>query len=312
MSTIEQLRFGAFVAFVALVYCLAAGIVLRAVLKRPMSTRPAAVWFRRIVLGAAGFGTLCILYGFFVEPYWPEVTRVRIASPKIPRGTRPIRIVQLSDLHCDAKVRLEERLPALIAAERPDVIVFTGDAINSPAGLPNFRRCMSRLTAIAPTFAVRGNWDVWYWSDQNLFGETGVRELRGAAEPITVAGVEVFIAGVPVESEGRIGAVLSGIPDGAFSILLHHYPDEILEAARRGADLYLAGHVHGGQIALPWYGALITLSRFGKRFESGTHRVGATWLHVNRGIGMEGGIMPRVRFCARPEVTVIELVPSHP
>jgi hypothetical protein len=77
-----------------------------------------------------------------------------------------------------------------------------------------------------------------------------------------------------------------------------------------GCDLYCAGHIHGGQIALPWYGALVTLARFGKRFESGLYQVGSTALYVNRGIGMEGGAMPWGRFCAGPEITVIEIQPS--
>lgn len=54
----------------------------------------------------------------------------------------------------------------------------------------------------------------------------------------------------------------------------------------------------------------MTLSRFGKRFESGLHRVRGTWLYVNRGIGMEGGPAPRVRFCSRPEITLLELAPG--
>jgi predicted MPP superfamily phosphohydrolase len=72
-------------------------------------------------------------------------------------------------------------------------------------------------------------------------------------------------------------------------------------------DPYLAGHTHGGQVALPFYGALATLSAFGKEFESGLHRVADTWEYTNRGIGMEGGAAPRMRFAARPEVTVIEV-----
>jgi predicted MPP superfamily phosphohydrolase len=62
-------------------------------------------------------------------------------------------------------------------------------------------------------------------------------------------------------------------------------------------------------VALPAYGALVTLSKFGKKYESGLHREGATWLYVTRGLGMEGGPAPRVRFFARPEITVIELAP---
>jgi predicted MPP superfamily phosphohydrolase len=61
-------------------------------------------------------------------------------------------------------------------------------------------------------------------------------------------------------------------------------------------------------VALPFYGALFTLSKSGKKYEAGLYRVKDTWLYVNRGIGMEGGTL-RVRFCARPEVTVLKLTP---
>lgn len=60
-------------------------------------------------------------------------------------------------------------------------------------------------------------------------------------------------------------------------------------------------------MALPFYGALVTLSKFGKRYEAGLYHEGDTWLYVNRGIGMEGGPAPRVRFCARPELTILEI-----
>ena len=74
-------------------------------------------------------------------------------------------------------------------------------------------------------------------------------------------------------------------------------------------DLFCAGHVHGGQVALPFYGALVTLSKFGKQYESGVYQVGPMGMYVSRGLGMEGGSAPRVRFCSRPEIAVIELAP---
>jgi predicted MPP superfamily phosphohydrolase len=106
---------------------------------------------------------------------------------------------------------------------------------------------------------------------------------------------------------------LGGVPPEAFTLFLYHTPDLILEAAGTGrVDLYCAGHTHGGQVALPVYGALVTLSKFGKKYESGLHREGQTSLYVTRGVGMEGGSAPRVRFFARPEITVIELAPPPP
>jgi hypothetical protein len=152
-----------------------------------------------------------------------------------------------------------------------------------------------------------------------LFEGTGVVELRKESARADVAGASVWVAGAPFASlpeppagtRGGIETAVRDVPGGAFTVFLYHTPDAVLEAAETGrVDLYCAGHTHGGQVALPVYGALITLSKFGKRFESGLHRVGATWLYVTRGVGMEGGPAPRVRFFARPEVTVIELAPA--
>jgi len=63
-------------------------------------------------------------------------------------------------------------------------------------------------------------------------------------------------------------------------------------------------------VRVPFYGALITFSRYDKKYEAGLYRVGATTMYVNRGIGMEGWRTPRVRFLARPEITVIDVTPK--
>ncbi|RYE85238.1 MAG: hypothetical protein EOO75_17180, partial [Myxococcales bacterium] len=262
---------------------------------------------RRPVAALVVIGVACILYGRLVEPWWPAFEHVRIASAKWPAASPPLRIVHLSDLHCEREPRLEERLPDLVAAARPDVIVFTGDSLNEPAGLPVLRRLLTRLATVAPVVVVKGNWDVWYWSDLDLFGGTGVHELDAQTKTLTVRGVDVQLVGAPVgKADQGIEALRAASPD-ALRVFLYHYPDEIYRAAGAGADLYLAGHTHGGQVALPFYGALVTFSRFGKRFESGLYAVPPTHLYVNRGIGMEGGSAPRVRFWARPEITVLEV-----
>jgi predicted MPP superfamily phosphohydrolase len=302
-----------FIAFVAAVFLLAALAVIRIMLRRfgrLAAPSRAHVLMQRVVLMLALAGLLCIAYGYFIEPYRLSITRVRIETAKLPRGTRPIRLIHISDLHSDPQVRLEERLPGVIAAERPDLIVFTGDAINSTEGLPILRNCLTRLAQIAPTFVVKGNWDAWFWRGQKLFEETGVRELKNEAFKFDVGGASLWIAGTPVGGEHKFEQTLDAIPPEAFSIFLYHYPDLINEVAAKKVDLYCAGHTHGGQVALPLYGALITLSKFGKRYESGLYRVDRTHLYVNRGIGMEGGPAPRVRFWARPEVTVIEIAPQ--
>jgi len=274
--------------------------------------RPAGRWKtrrRRVFIALVSAGAVCVAYGYFVEPYWPEITRVRITSSRLPAPARPVRVVLLSDLHSDPSPRLEDRLPALIAAEHPDLVVYTGDSINSLEGLPVFRRCMTRIAEIAPTFAVRGNWDTWYWRSVDLFGGTGVRELDGHAGRVDLAGTAVWVAGVAVGHENLAEVALGEVPAGALSLFLYHYPyPDVLPAADwERVDLFCAGHTHGGQVALPLYGAIMTLSKYGKRYEAGLYRLARTWMYVNRGIGLEGGSAPRVRFCARPEITVVEI-----
>jgi predicted MPP superfamily phosphohydrolase len=97
------------------------------------------------------------------------------------------------------------------------------------------------------------------------------------------------------------------------TLFLYHYPypDVVPAADQRRVDLLCSGHVHGGQIALPFYGALVTLSKYGKQYEAGLYRAGPMWMYVSRGIGMEGSRSPRVRFCSRPEIAVIDVVPDE-
>jgi predicted MPP superfamily phosphohydrolase len=97
-------------------------------------------------------------------------------------------------------------------------------------------------------------------------------------------------------------------PPGAYTILLYHTPDLAEAAAAAGVDLYLAGHTHGGQIRLPWYGALTTSSAYGKRFEAGLYQVDLMSLYVSRGIGLEGLRLPRARFLCPPEIIVIDMI----
>ena len=248
-----------------------------------------------LIVSAAGYS--------FWEPYWPEVERVTLRSSKLAPG-EPIRLVQLSDLHSDAKPRLEESLPDIVAGLRPDLIVFTGDAVNTSRGLEHFRRVMTRLAKIAPSFAVRGNWDVWWFPRTNLYGDTGVRELTSEAIPLKIHGQELSMVGVPVDSEAAIPGLLRQVPPERFTILLHHFPAVVTWA--KGADLHLAGDTHGGQLRLPWIGSLLRLSRDGSWKPAGLGREGQTWLYVNRGIGMEGSLPP-VRFLCRPEITLFEL-----
>lgn len=256
----------------------------------------------------AVFGIGCMLYGYFVEPYWLQVNVIPIRTDKL-QNTR-FRVVQLSDLHCDPKVRLEEKLPQIVNALQPDVIVFTGDCLNSPDALALFRRTLGRLRAPLGKYAVTGNWDFSYWSELDLFDGTGFEELRLHTKTVEKDGESITLAGLAYENGRHSRTVFEKLEPGAFNLLLYHTSDMMDYVDGVPVDLYLCGHTHGGQVALPVYGALTTLSRHGKKYEAGLYRTGAVRLYVNRGIGMEGGRAPRVRFCARPEIAIFDIIPA--
>ena len=116
-------------------------------------------------------GVVCFAYGYFIEPYWIDVHHVNIQSSKLKGNS--LTIVQISDLHCDKKIRNENKLPQIINAIKPDVIVFTGDSLNANEALPVFHKTLASLQANLGKLAVRGNFDVWYPIDKNLFNDTG-------------------------------------------------------------------------------------------------------------------------------------------
>ncbi|MBL8205596.1 MAG: metallophosphoesterase family protein [Blastocatellia bacterium] len=306
MSTIELVRAWLFITVVGFVFAVAALAILRrpAAWLAKRAVKPLSK-FQRVMLVLAGIGVLCMAYAHWIEPYWIEVTRVSLSSPKLATASRLIRVAHISDLHCDPVERVENKMLSLIANEKPDLIVFTGDTMNRADSLPVLKQTLTQLAQIAPTFVVKGNWDVWYYPMLDLFGGTGVKELNNEAVKFDVAGTSLWLVGMPVSETLNYEKAFASVPPNAFTLMLYHYPDEIEAAQTRYVDLYCAGHTHGGQIALPLYGALITFSKFDKKYEAGFFHEGPTWLYVNRGMGCEG--TPHFRFFARPEVTMIEL-----
>ena len=101
------------------------------------------------------------------------------------------------------------------------------------------------------------------------------------------------------------------MPEGKFKIFVHHYPETAAFALSAGADLALSGDTHGGQVRLPFIGALVRISRFGYYFERGMHAVEGAMLYVSSGVGMEGGMIPRVRIFCPPEIVLLEIMPEE-
>jgi len=297
----EEIIVLVFLGLISVVYILSFGILVRwSSAWKTYKFKPLQI----AVLGTAAIGIGCFIYGA-LEPLRIETTFVKFASTKIK--TQPIRIVHLTDLHCDGMPRTEKRLPEIVRSLHPDLVVFTGDAANNMRGLQDFQTCMSAISKFVPVFGVYGNHDARSGRGFDTFQNTGIQKLDCTSKSITIKGNEIWLAGAAVDGDGYAADVLSKAPKDAFSIYLFHYPSGLKVALAHHIDFFLAGHTHGGQIRLPFYGALVTNSEMGKKFEYGYYKVGDTHMNVSRGVGMIG--IP-VRFLAPPEVAVIDVVPA--
>lgn len=254
-------------------------------------------------------GILCFLYARFIEPFQVEVNVMTVRTPKLTEAS--FRIVQISDLHCDRTPRNEEAMVRTVNGLKPDVIVATGDYLNDTAGISRLKDALGRLEAPLGKFAVTGNFEVYHWHDLDLIEGTGFELLDRRTRLVAKGDENIGIhgRGMVLPDDGENG--LPDLPSDRFNVFLYHTPDLIERVAGPQVDLYLCGHTHGGQVALPLYGALITFSKYGKKYESGVYQVGETMLYVNRGLGLEPRPAPQVRFFARPEIAVFDIVPDR-
>lgn len=267
-----------------------------------------AIRTRRVLWALVAVSVLCIVYGYFIEPHWPQVNRLRLMSSKIESG-KSFRIIQISDLHSGRRAGLEEQLPALIKAEHPDLIVFTGDLLNRLDALPRAQKMFLRLATIAPVYAIPGNADDKLLADGNPYIEANVHYLRNAVAEVSTRGTWVRVLGTVTEHTAAM-KLLQNLPEDGFTILLHHCPQLLPVAIEsRTVDLFLSGHTHGGQVALPWFGAIIGTGGTPGLYGSGLYRQGQLYAHVNVGLGTSS-VFP-IRLFIRPEVTVIDIVPME-
>ncbi len=241
-----------------------------------------------------------------IEPHWLDVSHWRIASPKIHK---PLRIVVLADMQTDSIGPYERSVLQQTLDEKPDIILWAGDYTQAPwerhmvlqRDLNDLLREM-RLTAPLGAFAVQGDCEPSGWEE--VFAGTGVTAVR-SRQSFNLGDIELTCLSLP-ESANNTLTVANAAPD-RFHLVLGHKPNFAL--GKIDADLLVTGHTHGGQIRLPIIGPLMTLSRIPRAWAAGLTKLpGGGKLLVSRGLGMERGYAPRIRFRCRPELMVIDLV----
>lgn len=252
-----------------------------------------------------------------------QITHYNYSSKKLCNLTDEITIVQISDLHNAEFGENQMLLIDKIKKQNPDIIVITGDLIDSyHPDINNAVNLISKAVAIAPVYYVTGNHEAnaedSYSELRKELTKYGVNILDNQSEKITLEKQNVYIMGVtdPSFSERSLyesnktiiyDAIETTKPaTDDFIILLSHRPELFDVYTSEKIDLVLTGHAHGGQFRIPFLGGLVAPDQgFLPKYDAGIFVEGTTGMIVNRGLG--NSIIP-IRINNRPEIVVVHLV----
>lgn len=260
-------------------------------------------------------GMLLLFFWMFWGNRTIQVSQVEITDAEVPDAFIDFKIAHLSDIH---DKNWGETLIAPIQEENPDIIVITGDLIDSnEPDIYSASLLIEELNKIAPIYFVTGNHEAWsghYDTLKESLLNQSVNILDNEAIVLQRNGEELLLLGLKDSAfatedehslaiEARVQE-LSGQFDG-FKLLLAHRPELFESYVRNDLNLVLSGHAHGGQFRLPFIGGLIAPDQgLFPEYTSGVYEENKTKMVVSRGLG--NSIIP-LRFNNRPELIFIQL-----
>ena len=263
-------------------------------------------------------------YGLLYGRLNLEVSHPRIRLPHLPQAFSGFRIAQLTDIHIGPFMSQDQirKFVAIANAQKPDLIAITGDYVTwDPSTQEAVVAALAGLKAPFGVFGCLGNHEAWSGTEDSitrLFAQAGIPILRGARTTISSGGESFNLIGVDYgsrrpmmvrHSKAFLRQYLPGVErlmlPGATNILLSHNPETFDRAAELGIDFSLAGHTHGGQLALEFISPEIAPSRLITPYVAGWFGAAGGQLYVSRGIGT---IAAPMRVGAPPEIPVFELV----
>jgi uncharacterized protein len=265
---------------------------------------------RRLAALGAAVGAGAAGWGHF-EAGWVRLETLACPLPGLPRELDGLRIAHLSDLHLGFPSRgsaAVERAVAWVEERRPDLTLISGDLLSRRSGEERLRSLLARLPNC---FAVLGNHDFALTRDPfshpaEVFDLEPATLLLDDSRTVEVRGKRLQIVGVDPRSYKRRQSHPERLtdPHADLRILLCHYPNVVDRVPAGVFDLVLSGHLHGGQICVPWPGGRLRLAHIRWTYIRGLYsRPGAT-LHLSSGLGTT--FVP-FRFLARPEATELNL-----
>ena len=275
-------------------------------------------WFRGFAILAAVLLSGALLIGYMVSVALrdPVVRRANVAMPDWPRGSPPLRIVLLADIHVGPPDMSSTRLGRIVGqvnALNPDLVLIAGDFISDKhwRRLGDFAEAIAPLKRLHPplgVYAVQGNHDHWRGKEVPIaLQKAKVHLLTNEAAlvgPLSLGGVDDAFTGY--DRVPRTVAAMRRLPGSR--VLLTHSPD-VTPSTPNDVTLILAGHTHCGQISFPLTGALYYESKYGERFGCGVRSGGgAKRVITSAGLGTS---MVALRLGAVPELWLITLGPGQ-
>jgi predicted MPP superfamily phosphohydrolase len=253
-----------------------------------------------------------------------ELNSHRLTSASLPQGFDGFRIAHVSDFHNATLGEGNEKVLNLLRRARPDIIVITGDLIDSrKTDIPVSLSFVSEAMKIAPCYYAPGNHEGRirkYPEFRASLLEMGVIVLEDSSVTLERGGDVVTLLGIvdprfetkdedlfSAVAEAKTETVMKGVD--TYSILLAHRPEYFDLYRENGADLIFSGHVHGGQFRLPFLGGVYASDQgLFPQYDSGVYTEGDASMVVSRGIGNSS--FP-FRFNNPPEVLLVELYRSE-
>lgn len=262
----------------------------------------------KIVAAAA----LIIAVEMLFEINVPAVREININTEKLGKGER-ITMLQVSDFHGSSSEKVVQRLVKAAGEIKPDAVLITGDLVDrSTADFTNVYNLIKELHSVCPNiFFVSGNHE---WSNKGrkkLLGrltDLGVVMLNNKGTVFTARDANINICGVedPYGQRDDIEKAMRGIKSSKYTVLLSHSPRVRDRLGKYSPDLILCGHTHGGQVRLPFIGAVIAPGEgLLPKFDKGMFMLGKnTRLYIDSGVGTSK--LP-LRFLNRSQMSVIRI-----
>lgn len=246
----------------------------------------------------------------FNESHLIALDSIELTLDRLPQELDGLKICHLSDFHLTGQIDIAyfERVAAEANRFDPDLILITGDLLDEHECLDWIGPVFERLQAKHGVYFVRGNHDLRILDQKALLDRLLAAGMKWAGggqwQSIEINGCRVSLAGNELPWHGgaeRLG--LKSVAGDDLRILLTHSPDQIRWAGPFEFDLILAGHTHGGQIALPVVGPIVAPSKYGVLYAAGTFEIENAVMHVSRGLSGDECI----RINCPPEVALITL-----